>query len=58
MLVYPFLQGERINAIAYISFPALEGTDYSTALISEPSIEDLNKQYEGWEQEVQDILRV
>lgn len=47
-----------MNVVAFVSRPDKVGTCHGGKLVEERSIEELLAHFEGWEEEVQQILRV
>ena len=47
-----------VNLVAFVSWPDKVGTIYQGKMVEETSKEELFKHYEGWEEEVQQLLQV
>ena len=58
LIVFPIAKGQLINVVAFCSWPDKEGTVYEGKIVEERAQEELLKQYEGWEDEVQQLLQV
>ena len=50
--------GKYTNVVAFCTEPEKEGTEFVGKLVESRSQEELLRQYEGWEPELVDILKV
>ena len=58
IITYPISNGRLVNVVAFCSWPDREGSTYDGKMVEERTQEELLKQYEGWEEEVQQLLQV
>ncbi len=58
MVSYGIAGGALANVVAMVSKPEAEGTEYDGPSVSHCSGQEVRDQYEGWEPEVIDLLKV
>lgn len=50
--------GQLINIVAFCSWPDRDGTVFEGKTVEERTQAELLEQYQGWEEEVQQLLQV
>ena len=58
VISYPVSPGQLINCIGFVTIPDGEGKTYPDKWVRDASREELLRQYEGWEPELQELLEV
>lgn len=57
-MVFPISQGQQVNVVAFVSQPEKEGSFYDKPWVHDANKDTLYAEYEGWEDEVQQLLQV
>ncbi|PAV19849.1 FAD NAD(P)-binding domain-containing [Pyrrhoderma noxium] len=57
IVVFPISQGQQVNVVAFVSQPEKEGSFYDKPWVHDANKDTLYAEYEGWEDEVQQLLQ-